>query len=133
MDARLRAGVALLALLGAGIAAYLVHARVTGAELACSTGGCGTVQSSRYAEIGGVPVAVLGLAAYAALLASAAHGGTLARSAGAAVALSAFAFSSYLLVVQVAVIGRLCDWCLASDGVVTVVALLAVLRLRRNP
>lgn len=78
-------------------------------------------------------MAALGLAAYAAVIASAASSGALARAAGAAVALSAFAFSGYLLVVQLAVIGTLCDWCLASDGVLTLLTPLAVLRLRPNP
>ena len=129
-DRRLRLGVAFAAAVGAGIAAYLLHARLTGAPVACSTGGCETVQSSRYAEMLGLPVAGLGLAAYLAVLATAGGSGATIRAAGAAVALAAVAFSAYLVVVQVAVIERICEWCLASDGVFTLVALLAVLRLR---
>lgn len=129
-DRRLRIAVAVLAGAGAGIAAYLLHARLAGAPVACSTGGCETVQSSRYAEVLGVPVAGLGLAAFLMLLATAAGTGPLTRAAGAAVALSALVFSVYLLVVQLAVIGSVCEWCLASDGVVTLAAVPAVLRLR---
>lgn len=129
-DRRLRIGVALLAAVGAGIAGYLLFARLTGAPVACSTGGCETVQSSRYAEVLGFPVAGLGLAAYLAVLATAGGSGATVRASGAAIALSAVAFSAYLVVVQVAVIERICEWCLASDGVFTLLALATVLRLR---
>ena len=56
--------------------------------------------------------------------------GDLARLIGPVVALAAFAFSAYLVGIQVVVIGTLCDWCLASDAVTTALAALALLRLR---
>ena len=62
-DRRLRGAIAMLALAGAAVAAYLVYARYTGTRLACTTGGCETVQHSKYAKAAGVPVAVLGLVA----------------------------------------------------------------------
>ena len=61
-DRTLRGVIAALALAGAGIAAYLVYARYTATQLACTTGGCETVQHSKYAKAAGIPVAVLGLA-----------------------------------------------------------------------
>ena len=64
------------------------------------------------------------------VLAAALVRGELARLSGAVVVLAAFAFGAYLLVVQVVVIGALCDWCLASDAVTTALAALALLRLR---
>jgi uncharacterized membrane protein len=124
----LRAGIAALALAGAGVAAYLTYARYSGSVIACSTGGCETVQSSSYAKVAGVPVAVLGLAGYLGLLATAIARGELARAAGAAVAFSAFGFSAYLLYAQLALIDAVCDWCLVSDAIVTVAAALALLR-----
>ncbi len=65
-DRGLRAAISALALVGMGIAAYLVYARLTDTRIACATGGCETVQASRYSEILGIPIAVLGLVAYAA-------------------------------------------------------------------
>jgi uncharacterized membrane protein len=59
-DRSLRIAVALLALVGAGIAGYLTYARYAHVSIACSTGGCETVQSSEYAEIVGLEVASLG-------------------------------------------------------------------------
>lgn len=128
----LRAAIALLSLAGAGIAAYLTYTRYSGARIACATGGCEEVQSSRYAEIAGVPVAVLGLAAYAAVLASALRAGPLAAAAGAAIAVGGVLFSAYLLAIQLAVIDAVCQWCLASDAVMLLLALATGERLRRE-
>lgn len=129
-DRTLRLAVAALALAGAAVAAYVLSARWGDAQLLCSTGGCETVQSSPYAEVVGIPVAALGLAAYLLIGATAFAGGLLARAAGAALALGAVIFSAYLLVVQLAVIGAVCDWCVANDAIATLVAVAALLRLR---
>ena len=129
-DARLRSLSAILALLGAGISAYLLYVRGSGGTPLCATGGCETVQGSRYAEVAGIPVAALGLAGFAALLGLSLLRSEKARLAGAVVALGALGFSAYLLVVQVAVIGAICQWCVGVDLVTTALAALAVLRLR---
>jgi uncharacterized membrane protein len=128
-DRALRAALAALSLAGAGVAAYVLYARWSHAELACSTGGCATVQGSNYAELLGVPVAAIGLVGYLLVCALALPAAPLARVAAAALALAATAFSAYLLVVQLAVIDAVCDWCLASDVIVSVVAVVAVARL----
>ncbi len=128
-EGRLRAMMAVLALVGMGIAAYLVYSRYTRSALVCTTGGCEQVQSSRYAEAGGVPVAVLGLVGYALILGSTLVRGEVGRAAGAALAFGGLAFSLYLLVVQVAVIEAICVWCVASDAVMVSLAVLAALRL----
>jgi uncharacterized membrane protein len=121
------AGVAALA--GAAIAAYLVYVRTTGSPIACTTGGCETVQQSQYSELLGVPVALLGLAAYLAIFGTCLARGELARAAGAALALSGTAFGAWLLYVQLARIHAVCEWCLASDTAMTAVAILALLRI----
>lgn len=130
---RLRAAIAALAVSGAAVSGYLIWARYRGAEVVCSTGGWETVQSSSYAEVLGVPVAVLGLTAYMLIGATALAGGPLPRAIGAAAALAAVTFGSYLLVIQLAVIGAVCDWCLASDAITSVLAAGTLLRLTENP
>jgi uncharacterized membrane protein len=129
-DCALRAAVAVLALAGAGIAAYLTYAKYADATIVCSTGGCETVQSSEYADLLGLPVAVLGLIGYLAILTTAFSAGETARVAGAALALGGLAFSVYLVVVQVFAIEALCQWCLASDVVMLLLAAAATARLR---
>lgn len=128
----IRIASAALAIAGTAITAYLLYVRASGSGLLCSTGGCEAVQSSRYSEIFGVPVAALGLGVYLVLLGTALVPGETSRLVNAVVALAALAFSAYLLVVQLAVIGAVCDWCLASDAVTVALAALALLRLRTH-
>ena len=129
-DRLLRVSLGVLALAGAAVSAYLVWVRGTGAELACSTGGCQTVQSSAYAELLGVPVAVLGLAAYLLVGATAFAAGPAAKAVGASIALAALLFGGYLLMIQLAVLEAVCDGCLASDTITGMLAAVALLRLR---
>lgn len=128
-DRALRVSVALLSTAGAAVGAYLTYARFTGTQIACATGGCETVQSSRYAEIAGMPVAVLGLAAYLLVLATAFSTADLSVAGGAAVALAGVLFSVYLLYVQLELVGALCQWCLVSDAILTLLAIATVLRV----
>jgi uncharacterized membrane protein len=128
---RLRAAIAGLALAGAGVAAYLVYARYAHVQIACSTGGCETVQHSKYAKLAGVPVAVLGLGAYVAIFVTALWARVEAAAFGTAIALGGLVFAVYLIVVQVAVIDAICQWCLASDAILLLLALACAERLRR--
>lgn len=128
-DRILRATLIALALAGAGVAGYVLSARWTDTGLLCSTGGCETVQSSDYAELLGVPVAGVGLAGYLLIGAAAAARGPLARATAAALALGAAAFSAYLLVIQLAVIDAVCDWCLVNDAISSLIAVVALVRL----
>jgi uncharacterized membrane protein len=130
-DRTLRSAIAALALAGAAVAAYLVYARYTGTRLTCTTGGCETVQHSKYAKAAGIPVAVLGLAAYVAVFATTLSGRLAAAAIGAAIVLAGLGFGVYLIVIQVAVIDAICQWCLASDGILAVLAIAAAERLRR--
>ncbi len=130
-DRTLRGATAVLALAGAAVAAYLVYARYTGTRLACTTGGCETVQHSKYAKAAGIPVAVLGLAAYVAVLATTLSARLEAAAIGATVVLAGLAFGVYLIVIQVAVIDAICQWCLASDGILALLTIAAAERLRR--
>ena len=128
----LRGGIALVAAAGIALAAYLLYTRQTGGQLVCTTGGCATVQSSRYAEIFGLPVAALGLAAYVWLLLTSWPRGELARAAQTAVAIAACVFSTYLVFMQLHVIGAVCELCLVSDGLIAAAAALCLLRLRAS-
>ena len=127
-DRTLRFAVGALATAGFTVTAYLTYARYAGTTITCSSGGCETVQESAYATVAGMPVAVLGLLGYTLLLATALSAGELARVAGAAVALAAFAFSAYLLWVQLARIEAVCDWCVVSDAIVTALVPFTILR-----
>jgi uncharacterized membrane protein len=129
-DARLRVAIASLSLVGVALTSYLLYVRWAGATLACTTGGCETVQASSYSKLLGVPVALLGLGAYATIFVTSLFRSDLARAATFSLALAGVAFVAYLLYMQLAVIHAVCEWCVASDIVITAVAALAFLRLR---
>src|SRR4051812_11240116 len=61
-----------LSVLGLGVAGYLTYAHYNQDALVCTVGSCHTVQSSKYAMIGGVPIAIFGACMYVALAALAA-------------------------------------------------------------
>ena len=126
----LRRAVAVLALLGAGVAGYLTITWAADIAPVCTTGGCAKVQSSEYAELFGVPVAALGLGAYLVILATALRAGPGLAAIGAALSLAGVAFSAYLFVIQAFVIEAFCLWCLISDAVMLLLVVAAVLRLR---
>ncbi len=130
---RLRALTTVLALAGVGIAGYLSYSRLTSVSLACPTSGCATVQRSSYAELLDIPVAYVGLLAYLLIAATALSRRRVALHAGTAVVAVGLAFSAYLLVVQLRVIGAVCTWCVASDGVMLALAAVNASRYRPAP
>jgi uncharacterized membrane protein len=127
----LRRAIAALALAGLGVAGYLTYAHYAHVAPVCATGGCETVQRSSYAELAGVPVALLGLVGYALLLGSSALRGANTALAAAGVAISGAAFSGYLLWAQLGPIGAVCQWCLGSDVLMASLVALCVARALR--
>ena len=133
-DRALRLGVAVVAAAGVAVAGYLTYVHYRPAALICTgDGGCEAVQESSYAEIAGIPVALLGLLSYVAVLGLVAWDSDLARTLAATIALSAVGFAAYLVVVQAFVIDEWCVWCLVNDLVVVpLLAVLTVWRLLRS-
>ena len=130
---RVRVAIAAAAVVGGAIAAYLTYVHYAHVSPICTTGGCEKVQTSKYAELAGIPVAVLGLAAYATVVVSAVLRGLAAAFVGVLVALVGVAFSGYLLWAQLGPIDAICQWCLGNDVVVLVVAVLSVMRVLTEP
>jgi len=125
-----RTASAAVALAGLGIAGYLTAVHYAGGTPACAIAhGCATVQQSRYAELAGVPVALLGLLGYAGVLASLARDGEGARTVTAFLSLAGFGFSGWLTYVEVARLDAICSWCVASAVCMTLLAVLSVARL----
>lgn len=126
----MRAACAAVALVGLAIAGYLTAVRLTGGAPACAIAhGCDVVQQSRYSELAGVPVAMLGLAGYAAVLASLARDGEGWRTATAFLALAGLAFSAWLTYVEVGILDAICIWCVASAVCMAALAALSVRRV----
>jgi uncharacterized membrane protein len=131
-DRVLRLGLLAVSAAGIGVAAYLTYVHYQPAALICTAGGgCETVQDSKYAVLAGIPVAVLGLAAWVAALVLTIWDSELARTLTAALALAGLAFAVYLVVLQLFVIDAICVWCMSNDVVLApLFAVFALLRLR---
>jgi uncharacterized membrane protein len=110
----------------APVAAYLTYTRFAHSAIACTTGGCETVQSSRYAELAGIPVPLLGLGAYVAILATAFSTSELARAGAPAIALAGAAFSATS---STSSSRSSCHWCAANDAVIALLAVATALRI----
>jgi uncharacterized membrane protein len=130
----LRLATAVLALAGVAIAGYLTWIHYAELEPICVGGGgaCERVQSSPYAELAGVPVALLGLIAYATVLASLALPEAAGRMLAAFVSLVGFGFSAWLTYVELEKLDAVCQWCVASAVVMTGLAAVSVARLLRH-
>jgi uncharacterized membrane protein len=128
----LRTGLLVLAVLGLLISAYLTWTHFAGLAPICTGGGegCETVQSSRYAVLLGVPVALLGLIAYSGLIISAALWGQAGIYLGFLISLIGTLFSAYLTYLEIFVIGALCQWCLASAAIMPAALICTTLAVR---
>jgi uncharacterized membrane protein len=127
----LRTTTLVLALIGVGIAGYLTWVHYAGLQPFCVGGGgsCERVQSSQWSDLAGVPVALLGLIGYLLLLASLALPEEAGRMAAALLALVGAGFSAWLTYVEIAKIGAICQWCVASAVLMGLLAIVSVTRL----
>ncbi len=122
-----------LSLAGLALATYLSVAHLSGADLACGVdGGCGAVTSSEYSGFLGIPVALLGVGGYAALLLGSlavlgvSQPPTILRWGLAGIAAIGFVFSAYLTATQAFLIGSYCIYCLTSASLMTALMLLTM-------
>jgi uncharacterized membrane protein len=128
-DMSLRGVSQALSAVGIGIAGYLTYVHYAGLQPVCGIShGCETVQTSAYATLLGIPVAVLGLLSYLAIFVSLHLRGDRPLLTGYALTLIAFAFSVYLTYRELFTIHAICSWCVSSAVVFT---LLAIVTSRR--
>ena len=133
-DRRLRLAAIVLALVGLGIASYLTYVHYEDIHPVCGLGGdCVKVQTSEWSKLAGIPVAVLGLVAYATILVSLFVPGEEALIGGALTALVGFGFSAYLTYRELFTIDAICPWCVASAIVMTLLAVVTTARLVLSP
>lgn len=134
---RLAAAIVALALAGAAVSAYLTAVHYAHRPVFCGgLSSCDTVNTSAYAEVLGLPVALLGLLAYLsiAVLVLLRRRFSWAEPALLTVAATGMLYSGYLTWVELAVLHAVCLWCVASAVIITVITVLAtVLTLRVPP
>jgi uncharacterized membrane protein len=124
-----------LTLIGVGVATYLTYIHYAGIKPLCGRngGGCEIVQTSEYSKLAGVPVALIGLIGYVAILASLLlPESENARLATVVMTVVGFGFSAYLTYRELFSIHHLCDWCLSSFVIIFVLMCLSVWRFLRG-
>jgi uncharacterized membrane protein len=131
----LKRAVLVLAVAGMFISGYLLVTRWTERPVVCAgLGSCAAVQSSAYARLAGVPVALLGLGMYGALAALALRADRpWAALALFGLALAGALYSAYLTWVELALLQSVCLWCVASAVTVTAIAALATAMVLSPP
>lgn len=123
-----------LAIVGLGVASYLTYVHFAGIKPACTAGeSCTKVQTSVYSKLAGVPVALMGLIGYIAILGSLlAPENETSRFATLAFTVAGFGFSAYLTYRELFSIHAICEWCASSAVIMTILMLLAVWRFLRG-
>lgn len=124
-----------LCVIGLGVAGYLTFIEAQNVKAVCGpVGDCNAVQASPYARLFGIlPVGVLGLAGYVAIVVAWVVGrfsnGRLAELAPLALfgmALFGVLFSLYLTYLELTVIYAVCIWCLSSAVIQALLLILSV-------
>jgi uncharacterized membrane protein len=120
-----------VAAFGIGVATYITIADSGGGSPVCLAGGggCETVASSTYSHLLGVNVAVFGIVGYVLLLAASLLRGDGARMAGFGLALCGFGYSVYLTYLELFKIEAICEWCVASAVLMTILFGLNAMRM----
>jgi uncharacterized membrane protein len=135
MSARtLRITLIVLTVIGLGVASYLTYVHYAGIKPVCTAGGsCAKVQTSVYSKLAGVPVALIGLIGYIAILGSLlVREGETARLATMSFTLVGFGFSAYLTFRELFTIHAVCEWCASSAVIMTILAGLSTWRFLRG-
>lgn len=134
-----RASVALV-ILGLLVSIYMTIYKVTSNDSMClGSGDCSTVNASKYSEVNNIPVAVFGMIGYLAILAV--HyfenrnrffkqNSTLMIFG---MSLTGFIFTVWLIYVEVALLKAICPFCVTSQVAMTIIFIIAVTRLIRQP
>jgi uncharacterized membrane protein len=130
-EGTLRKATTFLATLGIGVAAYIAIVEAGGGAPACLAGGggCETVASSSYSHVLGVNIAIFGVVGYLLLLGTALLRGDGARMAGFAFALGGFGYSVFLTYLELFKIEAICQWCVASAVLMTLLFGLNAVRM----
>ena len=120
-----------ITVIGVLVASYLTYVHYSGSQPLCAASGnpCSTVQKSVWSKLDGVPVALLGLIGYVTIL------GTLlapdrdeTRLATLGVTLVGTGFSGYLTYRELFSIHAICEWCVSSAIIMTILLILSIVR-----
>jgi uncharacterized membrane protein len=131
----LRRVMIVLAVVGIGLATYLTIIHYAGINPACTAGeSCLKVQTSVWSKVAGVPVALLGLIGYIGIFLSlVVPDREEARLATLGLTLIGVGFSAYLTYRELFSIHAICEWCVSSAIVLTLLLIGAIVRYLITP
>ena len=140
MDKRLSQLTTALIVVGFLVSIYMTIFKITSNESMCiGSKDCAVVNASRYSEVNNVPVAVIGMAGYGAMLAILwleKRPGFFKQNGSMiffGISLIGFFFTLYLVYVEIALIKAFCPFCIASQVSMTLIFILSVVRLIKQP
>lgn len=128
----------LLAIAGTAVAGYLTYVHFNQGALVCGIGDCELVQSSSYAKMFGVPIALLGLLMGIGLIglivvrSTLSQFADLANSAIMVLLVSTAIYTLYLTYLEIAVIRAICQWCVIFAVLMFLVLVTEAVRMRRE-
>jgi uncharacterized membrane protein len=131
-----------IALIVAGIgfldSLYLSWVKIVNSQVYCGKSGqCETVNNSPYSEIGGIPIAYLGLGAYLVILAllyiemRSPFWQENFPLALFGISLVGVIYSAYLTYIEIAVLHAICPYCVVSAIAMVLLFIIAIIRLVR--
>lgn len=134
-DRRLKITAIVLASLGIADAGYLTYVHYAGIDPVCSIAhGCVKVQTSDWADYHGVPIALVGLIGYVLILGSLVLlRGDAARGASFGLSFFGFLYSAYLTYRELFSIDAICQWCVVSAILMTLLTIVTGWRLLAPP
>jgi len=140
MNKRLTQIIMALAILGLAVSIYMTIYKFSANDDMClGSGDCHTVNFSRYATINGIPVAVVGIFGYLSILGILFLEGKmeLFKTNGSmilfGVSLIGFFFTLWLVYVEAALLKAYCPFCVTSQVTMTLIFILSVIRVIRQP
>ena len=135
-DSILRRSALIVAGIGILDSLYLSYVKIVNSQVYCGTSGqCETVNSSRFSELGGIPIAYLGLGAYIvilALLILETRGALWKENSPLAlfgISLVGVIYSAYLTYIEIAVLHAICPYCVVSAIAMLLLFVIAIIRL----
>ena len=134
-----RASLALV-VIGLLVSIYMTIYKLTSNDSMClGSGDCSTVNASIYSEVNNIPVAAIGILGYLAILGVLLfeNRNSFFRQNGTllifGMALTGFLFTIWLIYVEIALLKAICPFCVTSKVAMTLIFIMAVIRLIKNP
>jgi uncharacterized membrane protein len=133
VEGTLRGIAVFAATVGVGVATYIAIADSGDGSPICIGGseGCRTVAESSHSHLLGVNIAIFGIGGYLLLLGMALLRGDGARMGGFLLALVGFGYSVFLTYLELLVIDAVCQWCVFSAVLMTVLFAVNAVRMVR--